>query len=84
MELDVASGSLLRSSVLRLKTVPGLDTVNVELQEAQQTPELLQRVLQRSPSQQESMVRVDGGQDVVKERVFVLQPGENLFVVLFL
>ena len=84
MELDVASGSLLRSSVLRLKTLPGLDTVNVELEEAQQTPEFLQRVLQRSPSQQESMVRVDGGQDVVKERVFVLQPGENLFVVLFL
>ena len=84
MELDVASGSLLRSSVLRLKTLPGLDTINVQLEEAQQTPELLQRVLQRSPSQQESMVRVDGGQDVVKERVFVLQPGENLFVVLFL
>ena len=74
MELHIAGGSLLRRPVLGLEDLPGLDVLDVgQLEVAQQTPELLQRVLQRSPSEQEAVVRVNGGQDVVQQRVLVLQ-----------
>ena len=73
MKLPVAGSSLLRAPVLSLECFPGLDTVHVQLEETQQAPELLQRVLQRGPSQQEAVVRFDGRQGLVEERVLVLQ-----------
>ena len=73
MELGVALGSLLVSPVLSLEGFPAGDTGLAQLEETQQTPELLQRVLQRGPSEQEAVVGVNGGQDVVQQRVLVLQ-----------
>ena len=48
MELGVAHGSLLLSPELSLEGLPGVDTGRVQLEETEQTPELFQRVLQRS------------------------------------
>ena len=73
MKLHVAGSSLIRGPVLSLESFPGLDIVHIKLEVTQQTPELLQRVLQRGPSQQEAVVRFDGRQGLVEERVLVLQ-----------
>ena len=77
MEPGVAPGSLLASPVLSLEGFPGLDTDHVQLEETEQTPELLQRVLQRSASQQEAVVGREAGQHLVQLRLVVLQPEEN-------
>ena len=77
MELGVAPGPLLVSPVLGLESLPGLETGHVQLEETEQTPELLQRVLQRSASQQEAVVGSEAGQHLVQLRLVVLQPEEN-------
>ena len=75
--LGVAPGSLLASPVLDLESFPGLTTGHVQLEETEETPELLHRVLQRSPSQQEAVVGSEAGQHLIQLGLVVLQPEEN-------
>ena len=74
MQFRVSSGPLLGSAVARLKHLPGLDIVHLELEVAQEAPQLLQRVLQRGARQQQPVVRVNSRQHVVQQGFFVLQP----------
>ena len=51
---------------------PRLELVRV--QKMEQTPEFLERVLERGAGDQESLVGVEVDERLVKERVVVLQP----------
>ena len=77
MELGVAPGSLLVSPVLGLEGFPALATGHLQLEEAEETPELLQRVLQRGASQQEAVVGREAGQHLVQLGLVILQPEQN-------
>ena len=75
MELGVAPSSLLLCAVLSLEGVAGLDTDRLQLEETEETPELL--VLQRGPSQQEAVVGSEAGQHLVQLGLVVLQSEQN-------
>lgn len=77
MELGVAPSSLLLCAVLSLEGVAGLDTDRLQLEETEETPELLQGVLQRGPSQQEAVVGSEAGQHLVQLGLVVLQSEQN-------
>ena len=77
MELGETLGFLLVSPVLCLECLPALATGHVQLEETEERPELLQRVLQRSASQQEAVVGSEAGQHLVQLGLLVLQPEQN-------